>query len=75
MRRGPTLERDAQPLPLPRWRTRRADGGLADGSCADASRPPVDAGPPPPPCNEITFRYVNPSVTLALRIYLVLGSR
>ncbi|MCZ7685466.1 MAG: alpha-amylase family glycosyl hydrolase [Sandaracinaceae bacterium] len=31
-----------------------------DAACAlDGSTPEVDAGPPPPPCNEVTFRYVN----------------
>lgn len=57
---GPSLERDAQPLP--EWRNRcRGDGGLAgDASCpSDGSVPELDAGPPPPPCNQITFRYVN----------------
>ena len=58
---GPSLERDAEPLPT--WRDRcRGEGGVAtDAACAqDGAMPPeTDAGPPPPPCNEITFRYVN----------------
>ena len=58
---GPNLERDA--TPIDRWRDRcDGEGGVpADGSVcsADASLPDVDAGPPPPPCNEITFTYNN----------------
>jgi glycosidase len=56
---GPSLDRDAEPYPG--WRNRcRGEGGVSDASC-DASVP--DAGPPPPPCNEITFRYVNSGAT------------
>src|SRR5690606_20644322 len=61
---GPSLERDAEPLPM--WRDRgRGEGGVArDASCAsDGAVPRVDAGPPPPPCNEVTFRYVNPGAS------------
>lgn len=41
------------------------DGGVSgDASCGEAGVPieedaGFDAGPPPPPCNEITFEYVN----------------
>lgn len=61
---GPSLERDAEPLPM--WRDRcRGEGGVArDASCAsDGAVPGIDAGPPPPPCNEVTFRYVNPGAS------------
>jgi glycosidase len=59
---GPSLDRDAEPLPG--WRVCGGDGGLSDAACGDGSVPVmVDAGPPPPPCNEVTFRYVNPGAT------------
>lgn len=57
---GPSIDRDAEPFPG--WRDRcRGEGGVAgDAACPlDGSTPALDAGPPPPPCNEITFRYVN----------------
>jgi glycosidase len=60
---GPSVERDAEPLP--RWRERcRADGG-AEAGCGEGGVvvPELDAGPPPPPCNEVTFRYVNPGAS------------
>ena len=60
---GPVIDRDADPFPG--WRRcRDGDGGAGDASCGDASAPPpVDAGPPPPPCNETSFRYVNPGAS------------
>jgi glycosidase len=62
---GSIVMRDAQPLPD--WRDRcRGDGGVGDASCpGEGGTPPVevDAGPPPPPCNRVTFRYVNPGVS------------
>ncbi|MBX3270674.1 MAG: hypothetical protein KF729_10450 [Sandaracinaceae bacterium] len=59
---GPSLDRDADPFPG--WRDRcTGEGGVAgDAACAPldgGAMPMVDAGPPPPPCNEITFRYTN----------------
>lgn len=60
---GPSVERDAEPLP--RWRERcRGDGG-AEAGCGEGGVvvPELDAGPPPPPCNEVTFRYVNPGAS------------
>jgi hypothetical protein len=45
------------------------DGGVGgDASCGEAGVPieedaGVDAGPPPPPCNEVTFEYVNAGAT------------
>lgn len=62
---GPTIGRDADPVPG--WRDHcRPDGSVASGGSSDASCDggvAVDAGPPPPPCNEITFRYVNAGAT------------
>ncbi|HJL19351.1 MAG TPA: alpha-amylase family glycosyl hydrolase [Sandaracinaceae bacterium LLY-WYZ-13_1] len=61
---GPSIERDAEPLPG--WRERcRGEGGVGEGGCGEGGVvvPEVDAGPPPPPCNEITFRYVNPGAS------------
>ncbi len=62
---GSIVTRDAQPLPD--WRDRcRGDGGAGDASCPGEGGTPmmeVDAGPPPPPCNRTTFRYVNPGVS------------
>ncbi|MFK7991314.1 MAG: alpha-amylase family glycosyl hydrolase [Sandaracinaceae bacterium] len=60
---GPVIQRDADPLPM--WRQPcSGDGSIGDGGCGEGgvtSLPDaaVDAGPPPPPCNEVTFRYVN----------------
>jgi len=44
------------------------DGGVGDASCGEGGVPieedaGFDAGPPPPPCNEITFEYVNAGAT------------
>ena len=39
-----------------------ADAGTCDGSVGDPDSG-FDAGPPPPPCNEVTFEYVNASAT------------
>ncbi|MDH5492967.1 MAG: alpha-amylase family glycosyl hydrolase, partial [Myxococcales bacterium] len=62
----PQESRDGGMAP-PAYRTRCAgDGasgtsgtsgtsGVGDGGCADGGVMPIDAGPPPPPCNEITF--------------------
>ncbi len=59
---GPSIDRDAQPLPS--WRSRcHGDGGVASDAACDAAVPELDAGPPPPPCNEVTFRYVNAGAT------------
>jgi glycosidase len=65
---GPSIERDAEVVPM--WRDGCGDGGLgvsgggvSGGGDCDGSTPMVDAGPPPPPCNEITFRYVNTGAT------------
>lgn len=61
---GPSIERDAEVVPG--WRDRcRGDGGYApEAGCGEGGvTPVVDAGPPPPPCNEVTFRYVNPGAS------------
>ena len=46
---------------VPPYRPPRCgDGGVAgDAACGDADviPPEMDAGPPPPPCNEVTFTY------------------
>ena len=59
---GPSIQRDADPIPD--WRDRCVgEGGLLagdGGECqSDAGVTDIDAGPPPPPCNELTFNYVN----------------
>ncbi len=60
---GPSILRDGDPIPG--WRDRCVgEGGVTagDGSCPSGDGgvgPMVDAGPPPPPCNEITFEYTN----------------
>lgn len=62
---GPDLERDGDAVPG--WRDRCVGEGGVSGIGGDAScdgRAPMDAGPPPPPCNEITFRYVNPGASM-----------
>lgn len=64
---GPDLERDGDVVPS--WRDRCVgEGGISggsglagDASCDAGAR--SDAGPPPPPCNEIAFRYVNAGAT------------
>ncbi len=63
---GPSVQRDADPIP--RWRDRclgeAGIGGDASQCSTDGGTPPApDAGPPPPPCNEITFDYVDASAT------------
>jgi len=64
---GPTIQRDAEPIPG--WRDRCVgEGGVlvGDGSTCTTdggAAPMVDAGPPPPPCNEITFEYTNPGAS------------
>ncbi len=45
---------------VPPYRPPRCgDAGVGDASCSDADIvvPEVDAGPPPPPCNEVTFSF------------------
>ncbi|MCA9607373.1 MAG: Beta-galactosidase C-terminal domain [Myxococcales bacterium] len=60
---GPSILRDGDPIPG--WRDRCVgEGGVTagDGACDSLDggvTPMVDAGPPPPPCNEITFEYTN----------------
>ena len=51
--------------PIPDYRDRCGEGGVPDdGGCGDGGvDASFDAGPPPPPCNEITFTYDDPSAT------------
>ncbi|MCB9594495.1 MAG: hypothetical protein H6719_17315 [Sandaracinaceae bacterium] len=63
---GPGFDRDGGPIP--EWRNRCVgEGGVVgDAACAPDDAGPmamVDAGPPPPPCNEITFTYRNPGAS------------
>ena len=63
---GVRMQRDAEPLP--RWRERCLGEGGIEGDASQCvsdggTAPPIDAGPPPPPCNEITFEYRNASAT------------
>lgn len=62
---GPTLDRDGDVLDG--WREGCGPGGASGsgsgGACPDGSMPDQDAGPPPPPCNELTFEYTNASAS------------
>ncbi len=61
---GPTVSRDGDVFPG--WREGCGIGGSSGasgsgGACPEDAGPPEgDAGPPPPPCNEVTFTYRNP---------------
>lgn len=62
--------RDASPVPDYRDRCvgeGGVSGAASDGGCGDGSvwSPDggVDAGPPPPPCNEITFTHIDSTAT------------
>ncbi len=65
---GPNYRRDGSPSPI--FRNCVGEGGVGDGStCGDGEVPPIpdagspDAGPPPPPCNEVTFELFRPGAT------------
>jgi glycosidase len=61
---GPGYRRDGAPVPI--FRRCGGDGGaISDAACGDGEVPtPIeDAGPPPPPCNEVTFSLFAPDAT------------
>jgi glycosidase len=55
--------------PSPTFRECAGEGGVGDASCGEAGVGPSepdagnDAGPPPPPCNLVTFSYTDPGAT------------
>ena len=55
--------------PSPVFRECAGEGGVSDASCGEAGMPSMDpdagndAGPPPPPCNLVTFEYTDASAT------------
>jgi glycosidase len=54
--------RDA--APFPGYGHPCGDGGVgSDGGCDAGTSMDIDAGPPPPPCNEHTFSYVSTTAT------------
>lgn len=63
-----TYLRDGGPRPI--FRDCTGDGSVGDGSCSsEAGVTPgddagTDAGPPPPPCNQITFTYAGTASTV-----------
>lgn len=63
---GPGYRRDGSPSPSFRPPCGGEGGVAGDASCGDGEvpmPPEVDAGPPPPPCNEITFTLRAPEAT------------
>ncbi|UJR84782.1 Hypothetical protein I5071_68610 [Sandaracinus amylolyticus] len=62
---GPGYRRDGSPGPSFRPSCAGDGGQSGDASCGDGEvpMPEEDAGPPPPPCNEITFTLDRPGAT------------
>ena len=57
---------DANPYRPPEYNTNCGDGGCSEAGVVpnyDGGVIEVDAGPPPPPCNEVTFSYVSDTAT------------
>jgi len=61
-----TYHRDGGPRPI--FRDCQGEAGVGDGGCGEAGTMPMldasaDSGPPPPPCNQITFTLDAPTAS------------